>query len=742
MTWLLAPGDRVDPEALEFDGACQVRDALDGYPFGRLIEARAAGSGGGRVEVVVVEVEPELPQAFVYEIRPEERLAITFDEYGRRCPRVLALREGFPAMPHLNSTRAGAPKDLCIYEDPWAEVRLRWTGAGFIGDIVRWLSRTATGELHDPDQPFEPFLFGSANAVVFPPDIFEVEAAGAVYGATFVAEVERWPVTLKLEAIGEERSVEASRAYCVAAEGTAVGQAAMSNCPDNLVALGEMLSPLGIDLWQVLVDWLTPVYEGEQVPRDRDGLVILIRVHRQREARGPVESIEHLAFGTLPIRKVALATGRFEAFESGGRPFPLLRAQFDEARARAVPIEALRPIQALDRCSARRFSGLDPDQDELDVVLVGGGALGSQVHNHLSRMGWGRWTVVDVDTVLPHNVVRHRMGENAVGFLKARALKEVSQFETPHNPVERAFAVDVLGAGAEGELLAGFRGAGLIVDASASIAVGRFLGRDLDSGARRVSVFLNPTGGDAVMLMEDSERSVTLDALEAQYYRAVLRDGRLERHILRKGYVRYSAGCRDVTARLAQDDVALASGLLARQLRSAKAAAIAAVWQNREDGTVGRVDVPISDVIRADCGGWSFLMDTAVVDRAGRLRCEGLPRETGGVLLGYFDALRRCVYVVDALRAPPDSVEHEVAFIRGSAGLQDELKAIRERTAGQVGYVGEWHSHPDGADVCMSPTDAVLLGTVAYEMRTDGWPGVMMIVGTGGSFAFYTLAGG
>ena len=80
------------------------------------------------------------------------------------------------------------------------------------------------------------------------------------------------------------------------------------------------------------------------------------------------------------------------------------------------------------------------------------------------------------------------------------------------------------------------------------------------------------------------------------------------------------------------------------------------------------------------------------------------------------------------------------AFIRGCAGLQEELTAIGERTAGQVGYVGEWHSYPDGADVCMSPTDVVLLDTVAREMRVDGWPGVMMIVGAGGSFAFYTLS--
>ena len=98
-------------------------------------------------------------------------------------------------------------------------------------------------------------------------------------------------------------------------------------------------------------------------------------------------------------------------------------------------------------------------------------------------------------------------------------------------------------------------------------------------------------------------------------------------------------------------------------------------------------------------------MTSVCVARAERLRMKGLPKETGGVLIGYFDVPRRCVYVVDALPPPRDSIEHETAFIRGYAGLQDELDRIEERTGGQVVYVGEWHSHPDGAGVDLSDDD-------------------------------------
>ena len=44
---------------------------------------------------------------------------------------------------------------------------------------------------------------------------------------------------------------------------------------------------------------------------------------------------------------------------------------------------------------------------------------------------------------------------------------------------------------------------------------------------------------------------------------------RLDQHIRWERTFRYSAGCRDVTARIGQGDVALASALFARQVRSA-----------------------------------------------------------------------------------------------------------------------------------------------------------------------------
>ena len=472
MTWSEPDGEPIDPEALEYDGARQLRDALKRHPFGRLVEARARHDSGGREEVVVVEVEPELPQDLEYEIESVERLAVVFDGADRRCPVVLALRENFPLVPHLNWAPSGHAKDLCLYEDRWSEVRLGWTGAGFLRHLVRWLSRTATGELHGADQELEPFLFESANVLVFPEAVFGAGEAETLFVAVVVQEREGWPCTMKLLEVGDQELPEdVRRMYCVAVEGEPTAQGAMRDGPENLMDLASVLRDVGVDLWETLGARLKVWYSGGQHPRDGDGVVVIVRLPRRRDACGAVETVDHLAFEMGPIREVGVAVGAVGA-DGAKQPLrPLFAGVVDEGMARVVRVVPMRPMQCLDRRTARGVSGLDPDADEPRVVLVGVGALGSQIHGNLSRMGWGRWSLIDGDTLLPHNVARHRLGENLVGCWKVTGAGMMSGQETPHNVVEQAFATDAQAVDGNGLMLSAYEAADWIVDASTSIAV-------------------------------------------------------------------------------------------------------------------------------------------------------------------------------------------------------------------------------------------------------------------------------
>ena len=81
------------PKARDLAG----RLARGGLAYASLVECRTTGS----FDVVVLEVETEVPQIREHDIRPIERLAVCFDHADAKTPDILALREDFPATAHL-----------------------------------------------------------------------------------------------------------------------------------------------------------------------------------------------------------------------------------------------------------------------------------------------------------------------------------------------------------------------------------------------------------------------------------------------------------------------------------------------------------------------------------------------------------------------------------------------------------------------------------------------------------------
>lgn len=106
------------------------------------------------------------------------------------------------------------------------------------------------------------------------------------------------------------------------------------------------------------------------------------------------------------------------------------------------------------------------------------------------------------------------------------------------------------------------------------------------------------------------------------------------------------------------------------------------------------------------------------------------------MIVGYVDQPLKSVFVVDVLAAPADSEESETGFVRGTEGLAESLKRISNRTAGIVGYIGEWHSHPPRHSSRPSGDDIDLLAHCARTLALDGVPGLMLIVGENGEISY------
>jgi len=176
-TWLCPPGTVMNWAAIRSERAKQLVRALrDGHcAYASPVECRATGT----TDLVIFDVDVERAQHRARAVERVERIAAAFCVTEDLAPEVLALRRDFPVVPHLNLRDEEFPRSLCLYDEPWRDVRRRWTAPTFVETIRTWLALTATGELHADDQPLEPLLLGAAATILFPHDLFDGDGSPA-----------------------------------------------------------------------------------------------------------------------------------------------------------------------------------------------------------------------------------------------------------------------------------------------------------------------------------------------------------------------------------------------------------------------------------------------------------------------------------------------------------------------------------------------------------------------------------
>lgn len=113
------------------------------------------------------------------------------------------------------------------------------------------------------------------------------------------------------------------------------------------------------------------------------------------------------------------------------------------------------------------------------------------------------------------------------------------------------------------------------------------------------------------------------------------------------------------------------------------------------------------------------------------------PKETGGMLVGYYTEAQDCAVVTEVSGPPPDSRSGRNFFVRGTAGLQRWLNTLwrRERRF----YLGDWHSHP-GEDPRASPTDMAQLKEIAEDESRKCPEPVALLIGGAAADANDTAA--
>ncbi|WP_299357728.1 ThiF family adenylyltransferase [Mucilaginibacter sp.] len=683
-------------------------------------------------EIVVFDTYVNVGQNPVNDIRYQERIAIHFDVADQRSPWVYALRKTFPKVPHRNALNFDEPQCICIYETTYEELKLEWRPAKFLADIRSWLSLTADGKLHQNDQPLEPLLVFNMGTIIIPSDLKDDE-------------------TLHIYSINKKRnylSLIASRVnladydpfhnHLIQLKGTPQPNGVMGRTPPNLKDLHSLLTAAGIDLFAALRTKLSALPKTAEILQKK--LILLLELPKA-VAQGIYPSDYYVFLTAQTIEEIGLSLG----FWTRG-PLGIADILFEEAAVanagEDLTIGTLVPQVQLSPDLAFKLGGNKKDEPNKNTAIfqIGVGALGSQFLLNLVRMGFGKWVITDDDFLLPHNLVRHALDSPFIGNFKTDGLAMVANniLNTPDfvTPLNENFLYPENKTLFDQYLIA----AEVIVDISTSVAVARNLAARKELKARKISIFLNPTGSDLVILAEDKARRLTFDKLEYQYYGRLIHEPSLSDHLFPADGVRISNSCRDITSVIPQEYLAILSGIASNQFRKILSSDLASIgiWRiNRDTMEVNSFNYEPPKFEIHSANGWKIYIDQALIIKISQYRLTKLPNETGGILIGGYDFEHKSIYLVDTILSPEDSEEFPNAYVRGIKGVKEQLELFDRQTYDHLKYVGEWHSHPEKCSLRTSPDDKILFASIRKEMEAIGFPPLMLIAGDNNSYQLY-----
>ena len=677
---------------------------------------------------LLVDVEVALGQRTpVNDIRDRERIAISFTE-KLSIPNTYPLRADFPQeLPHFNLTPAGVPRSLCLYDVMPVDAARIYTGLTYLERIRWWLRESAHGRLHDVDQPLDPLFGRSPYRVLLPPGAFNAD--NQLFFGGVASSQSGAPIVLEALTVAPGQAATDRTVATIKVVTQPVVQGRIHMLPNTLEELATTYARLGVDLVPLITQALRDLYNQTGVALMNSKLLLIVMTPLSRDGGEP-EAVATKGFlTTSSVRQVAVSVGTL--LDAEGVIAPPLVSQSPKELA-SIPVLAAELHHGFDRNMAVRTSGT-PALD-VSVVLIGAGALGSQLALNAARGGVRKLTIIDDDFLLPHNLARHGLGREYLGWSKAEALANaVAGLVGPDEiTVEVSAAPGTVAPEGWSELL---DNRDLIVDASASLDVPRWLARDQARSGRAASCFVNPAGTDAVVLLESADRHIRLDELEMSYYWLVSSEPALQGHLDLEGGTVRLGGCRHPSVVMPNTRVSALAALSAARLLQSNLPEHAEIMMWRLNPVTGSV-IPFASQVSPYCnaiaGGWTVSVNAGVFERMEEARAAAGQLETGGVLVGHWDRKRKILYVVGCYDPPPDSVRTPTGFVRGSIGVFRSIEDLERGTAGNLTYIGEWHTHPPTIASRPSSEDAKVLRWTFEALRWSDAPGLIAICGEEG----------
>lgn len=414
---------------------------------------------------------------------------------------------------------------------------------------------------------------------------------------------------------------------------------------------------------------------------------------------------------------------QFFRFQKPAKVNSALLAPTDEElieRLRGYPIVAVHSSRIAPDAFFLRNSGRMPREvlQDKHIVVMGLGAVGSEVADCIAKAGVGHLTLVDYDKLELGNVVRHLTGIESIGQFKCNA---VGLRATYHNPYA---TIDVDADATDFDWSAADAGA---------VAVSSIADDNIESLISELAVQANRTvyfaralrGGKAARIFRVQPETDPCMHCLALYQSDA--ESPFPRVPDDETLPVMATECNNPIRPGSAADLKLIAGLAARIVLEDVQSPTGTnhwVWVTEElddyaKGLWGSV-TPFTLPKHPHCPVCNPLSVAPILVAEDVIalietECAGSgDRETGGILMGFRIADDARVAIARATRPGPNAICEPTRFHRDVEFCQAELDASTAELGLRGRYVGEWHYHPAGPAM-PSGLDLLSLSQIAAQ---------------------------
>lgn len=594
-------------------------------------------------------------------------------------PMVFPDRLNFPftKFPHINYANNGLPNTICLTREPIEEWYAEHTFGEYIELVSKWLDDAAHGNLIKLKQGdfYEPFRVENTKGILLINRDIDKYIVDSQKNVSCYA------------AVDYSTNVSIEKYYDPTTDG----------CKDNAI---EII--LSRNCKNILSDWFI------QYPTKLEELLAFAKEYGFIIEQEKIVSL--LNRTGFSIEKIFFRFAFIRPKNLIGKDSPVDYLCYCVAKEDFLKQNmnaSIDGIMMLDRITQEYANNLTETTEVISkkkILILGCGAIGSKLIYHLYRSGISNLTICDKDVMMPHNLCRHALTKPSIenkAKLIHDSLKQMFHFPCPIEVVMD----DLLTWLPQTDL----NEYDVIIDATASASIARCLDNIVCNLTIPIVSFALSDSGKIGLVYTNYDRSVSLVDYYMQLLREAINDNDISAWLKdeRKynyDYVRIGEGCHSNTMKINDDVISAHTASAARIVRNLfdkemKNNACLSFADLDFKGSMYSLKCHIPSFKKLTCQNdsqWEVRIPSDLLQYIKKEAKVGGKREVGEYMMGYIDTKYHRIYVLDSYK-PKDSLRQTSKIELGKKGWKEHKERIKQRTAGMMYYLGDWHNHPSGS---------------------------------------------